>query len=175
MRGERHVRTLVLLTLFSLGCGGNTPLGPKADDEPAPKEPPRKTTLDNTATDELSTEEPTSDTGADKRSHGGYDTDALDKRIEESLSQLSAEDRKLAEAQKHCPVGVEFDDDGKPTGGLLGSIGKPVRMEIEGQTVFIACPSCVEPFKEDTANYMEVLAKIRASREKSGTEESPNQ
>ena len=172
---ERTARTLVLLVLFAAGCGGQTPLGPKADDEPAPKEPPRKTTIDNTATDEPASGEPSPDAGAKKTSPGGYDTDALAKRIEESMSQLSAEDRKLAEAQKHCPVGVEFDDDGQPTGGLLGSIGKPVRMTVEGQSVFIACPSCAEPFKEDTANYMKVLAKIRASQAKSGDEESPNQ
>ncbi len=160
MLSLRIAPVYLMVVLLVAGCGGQTPLGPSADDKPAPKIPPTKTTLG-----EPSTDEPAPDQGSEKKAVGGYDADTLSNRIEESMSQLSAEDRKLAEAQKYCPVGVEFDDEGRPVRGLLGSIGKPVRLMVEGEPVFIACPSCTQPFKDNTANYMKVLAKIRSSRQ----------
>ena len=99
-----------------------------------------------------------------EKTAGGYDTDALAKRISESMAQLSAEDRKLAEAQKFCPVGVVFDDSGKPIQGFLGQIGKPVKHMVQDQAVFIMCPSCTEEFQNDTDKYMQVLAKIKANQ-----------
>ena len=169
MLSQRIVPVCLLVILVVAGCGGQTPLGPSADDEPSPKSPPTKTTLDEPATDQ-----PAPDQGAENKTVGGYDADVLSKRIEESMSQLSAEDRKLAEAQKYCPVGARFDDEGRPVGTLLGSIGKPVRLMVEGEPVFIACPSCTQPFKDDTAIYMRVLAKIRASRQKENATELQN-
>ena len=101
---------------------------------------------------------------AAEKSADGYDTAALAKRIEASMAALSAEDRKLAESQKFCPVGVEFDEGGKPVRGLLGTIGKPVKLMVKDQPVFIMCPSCTEEFKGNTDKYMEVLAKIKVDK-----------
>ena len=95
---------------------------------------------------------------------GGYDAGAMAKRIAESMSQLSDADRTLAEAQKFCPVGVEFDDNDQPISGFLGSIGKPVKVMAGDQPVFIMCPNCTEKFAADTDKYLKVLAKINASQ-----------
>jgi Cu(I)/Ag(I) efflux system membrane fusion protein len=48
------------------------------------------------------------------------------------LAKLSGADRRLAESQKVCPVLL----------GKLGSMGMPVKVILEGQTVFLCCGSC---------------------------------
>ena len=61
------------------------------------------------------------------------DLDAkVKERIRKSLAELPASDRALAEAQRLCPV----------TDQALGSMGKPVKLTIKGQTVFVCCPEC---------------------------------
>ena len=49
-----------------------------------------------------------------------------------NLDQLPATDRALAAAQKICPI----------TGARLGSMGKPYRMEVNGQPLFLCCQGC---------------------------------
>ena len=136
--------SLLSLVLMVVGCGNPAPSGPDAREQTA----------------KLQGEKP-----ASKQLAGGYDAGVMAKRINESMSQLSPEDRKAAEAQKFCPVGVTFDDKGKPVRGLLGSVGKPVKMLIKDQPVFIMCPSCTKEFEESTDKYLAVLGKIRASQE----------
>ena len=57
------------------------------------------------------------------------------KKIAASLAKLSPDDRKLAEAQTFCAVEAE---------NRLGSMGKPVKLLIGGQPVFLCCASCEE-------------------------------
>jgi YHS domain-containing protein len=64
------------------------------------------------------------------------------------LAELSAADRKLAEKQKFCPV----------TGEQLGAMGKPFKVTVKGQTVFLCCPGCEEKIKKDPDKY---LAKLK--------------
>lgn len=52
--------------------------------------------------------------------------------IQEALAQLPEEDRKIAEAQKTCPIGKD----------LLGSMGVPVKVDVDGKPVFICCEGC---------------------------------
>ena len=49
-------------------------------------------------------------------------------------------DRKLAEQQRYCPI-LE--------NSLLGSMGVPVKVIVDGQSVFVCCPACVESAKEN--------------------------
>jgi membrane fusion protein, copper/silver efflux system len=65
-------------------------------------------------------------------------------------SSLSAADRKLAAAQKICPV----------TSAPLDSMGGPVRIEVNGRTVFLCCEGCEEAVRKDPKKY---LAKIPPS------------
>ncbi|MBX9583608.1 MAG: efflux RND transporter periplasmic adaptor subunit [Gemmataceae bacterium] len=70
-----------------------------------------------------------------------------ERTVRENLSKLPPEDRVLAEAQKECPV---------LPGSALGSMGKPVKVTVNGKTVFLCCPGCNE---SATAEPEKVLAK----------------
>jgi len=71
-----------------------------------------------------------------------------------NLAKLSAEDRKLAEAQKFCAV---------QEGNLLGSMGTPVRILVKGQPVFLCCEGCT---KKAQSNPDQTLAKVQAVKAK---------
>jgi hypothetical protein len=61
-------------------------------------------------------------------------------KVKANLAKLGEEDRKLAEAQKYCAV---------LRNSVLGLMGKPVKVVIEGQPVFLCCPNCEEDAKAD--------------------------
>jgi hypothetical protein len=71
------------------------------------------------------------------------------KKVAAALAKLSPEDRKLAEAQRFCAVEEE---------NLLGSMGKPVKLVIEGQPVFLCCAGCQDTAKADPKK---TLAKVK--------------
>ena len=77
------------------------------------------------------------------------------KTIDANLAKLSAEDRKLAEAQKYC---AEEDNP-------LGAMGVPVKIILKGQPVFLCCKGCVEKAQE---NPDKTLAKVKELKEKAG-------
>jgi YHS domain-containing protein len=64
------------------------------------------------------------------------------------LAELSPADRALAEKQKICPV----------SGERLGAMGKPVKITVKGQTVFLCCAGCEEAVRKDPDKY---LAKLK--------------
>ena len=76
-----------------------------------------------------------------------------DPKIEAALNELSEEDRGLAKAQKFCAVAEK---------GRLGSMGKPVKIMVEGQPVFLCCDGCEE---EALKNPQETLAKVEKLKE----------
>lgn len=49
-----------------------------------------------------------------------------------NLDKLSAEDRELAMKQRICPI----------TGARLGSMGKPYKMDVNGQPLLLCCKGC---------------------------------
>jgi hypothetical protein len=67
----------------------------------------------------------------------------------EGLKELSAEDRAAAEKQRICPV----------TGELLGTMGKPFKITVQDQTVFLCCPSCEEQLRKTPEKYLAKLKK----------------
>jgi hypothetical protein len=81
--------------------------------------------------------------------------------IHDALAQLSPEDRPLAEAQKYCAVMNK---------SRLGSMGKPVKVVVNDQPVFLCCKGCQ---KKAQADPDKTLAKAKELREK--TEESSAQ
>jgi len=80
-------------------------------------------------------------------------------KVRASLARLSPEDRVLAEAQKTCPV----------LGSLLGSMGPPVKVMLDGQSVFLCCPTCKQKALDHP---QETLAKVAALRTKAVEQES---
>ena len=63
------------------------------------------------------------------------------------LAQLSEADRKLAKAQKNCPVS------GEPLGGM----GKPIKLSVKSRTVFLCCNGCKAEFLAHTDKYLKKL------------------
>ena len=53
--------------------------------------------------------------------------------VRAGLAKLSTEDRKLAVAQGWCPVESE---------NRLGAMGKPIKVMVKGQPVFLCCKGC---------------------------------
>jgi multidrug efflux pump subunit AcrA (membrane-fusion protein) len=78
-------------------------------------------------------------------------------KIKASLTQLSDEDRRLVEAQKFCPV----------LNTVLGSMGPPVKVMVEGEPVFLCCNGCKD---KALASPKETLAKVQALKEKNATQ-----
>jgi Cu(I)/Ag(I) efflux system membrane fusion protein len=82
---------------------------------------------------------------------GGEDTDA---EIRANRARLTARDRELVEAQEFCAVLKH---------NRLGSMGKPVRLTLNGQPVFICCPACRSKAR---ANPGQTLATVAALKKK---------
>jgi hypothetical protein len=74
----------------------------------------------------------------------------LDEKVVTALSDFSDADRTAALAQKVCPV----------TDKPLGSMGKPPKVTVEGQDVFLCCAACEEEIKSNPAEY---LTKLNAN------------
>ena len=66
-----------------------------------------------------------------------------------AFSKLSADDRTLAESQRICPV----------TMLPLGSMGTPLKVDVNGTPVFICCEGCRESLLEEPAEYLAKLAE----------------
>jgi uncharacterized protein (TIGR03000 family) len=73
-----------------------------------------------------------------------------------ALAKLPAEDRKLAERQRYCPV---------QTDNPLGAMGPPVKVTIQGQPVFLCCKDCVEQARKDPDK---TLASLKELLQKEG-------
>ncbi len=71
-----------------------------------------------------------------------------DEKVRANLAKLSAEDRRLAEAQRFCPVQPD---------NRLGGMGVPVAVEIKGRKVFLCCKGCKD---EALENPDQTLARV---------------
>ena len=79
--------------------------------------------------------------------HGEHGQSAMDK-MKAELAKLSPEDAASAERQHFCPV----------TGEMLGTMGAPKKIDVNGQQVWICCDNCTEKL---LANPDEYLAKLK--------------
>lgn len=71
----------------------------------------------------------------------------LDADVATALSELTDTDRTAALTQKVCPV----------TDKPLGSMGKPPKVTVEGQDVFLCCTGCEEEIKSKPDQYLSKL------------------
>ncbi|MCY2995825.1 MAG: hypothetical protein NTY19_49450 [Planctomycetota bacterium] len=76
-----------------------------------------------------------------------------DNSTQEALAALSEADRAAAEKQRVCPV----------TDKPLGTMGKPYKVQVKGQTVFLCCDGCEEELQKDPDKY---LTKLNPAAEK---------
>lgn len=71
---------------------------------------------------------------------------------------LGESDRARIDLQRTCPV----------TGKALGSMGTPVRLEVQGRVVFLCCAGCESKLREDPARYL-----ARVPNEPTGPKRAP--
>jgi Cu(I)/Ag(I) efflux system membrane fusion protein len=78
-------------------------------------------------------------------------------KVKVALAKLSTEDRRLAEAQKFCPV---LQD------SRLGSMGVPTKVMVEGQPVFLCCDGCVKGALAKPRSTLEKVEKLKNAKAK---------
>ena len=79
----------------------------------------------------------------------------LDPEIAEALAELSDKDRAVADAQKFCAV---------MTDNLLGSMGTPVKVDVNGETLFLCCDGCKSKALRQADETLTNLAKLKANQ-----------
>jgi uncharacterized protein (TIGR03000 family) len=75
--------------------------------------------------------------------------------IKANLDKLGPEDRKLAEAQGFCAVQGT---------NSLGSMGKPVKVVLKDQPVFLCCPGCKEKAERDADKTLARVKELQAKK-----------
>jgi hypothetical protein len=81
---------------------------------------------------------------------------ADDAKIKENLGKLSEADRKLAEAQKICPIEDE----------PLGGHGVPIKLIIKDKPVFICCKGCKEDVEKKPDETLKKVADLIKKNQK---------
>jgi hypothetical protein len=82
---------------------------------------------------------------AERASKGGAATRRIANGLVKSaarLAKLPAEERAAAEAQKYCPI---------MSTRLLGTMGAPIKLTLDGKSVYLCCPDCVADAKANPA------------------------
>jgi YHS domain-containing protein len=82
-----------------------------------------------------------------KPSQSAAEKGGQDAEITKATAEMPAEDRTLALKQKVCPV----------SGEALGTMGAPLKMDVNGHTVFLCCEGCKDKLLASPDEY---LAKI---------------
>jgi Cu(I)/Ag(I) efflux system membrane fusion protein len=90
-----------------------------------------------------------SSTTAEARPSMGEDEDA---KVQAGLAKLSRVDRRLAEAQRFCPV---------LQSNRLGSMGTPFKIILDGQSVFLCCGGCEEEARANAKRTLSRAEKLR--------------
>jgi YHS domain-containing protein len=144
--------TITLLAVLSLtfaGCGSNSSEPASSSDSPA-------TTGD--AGRGQNHQANSDDTGhmEDDAAHmdmGGGQSDGKEMtdmdKMKTELAKLPPEDRASAEKQHMCPV----------SGRMLGTMGAPYKVEINGQQVWLCCPGCEGELRESPDEFLAKLPK----------------
>jgi Cu(I)/Ag(I) efflux system membrane fusion protein len=82
----------------------------------------------------------------DKGSHGGQSDMA---KMKAELATLSPEDAVSAEKQHVCPV----------SGKMLGTMGPPNKVDVNGTLVWICCDGCKDELLQNADKYLADLKK----------------
>ena len=113
-----------------------------------------------TKSDSSTAAPPTSE--AESSSHDQMDHDHADhdhegesagktdmEKMAETLASFSDEDRQSAMKQHFCPV----------SGEMLGTMGEPEKVEVDGQNVWICCEACKDKLLAAPEKYLTKLSK----------------
>lgn len=86
----------------------------------------------------------------DGHDHAAHDHTAADlEKAKAELAKLPSADRVAAEKQQVCPV----------TGEMLGAMGPPKKVDVNGQQVWICCDGCREDLLASPDKYLTKLNK----------------
>jgi Cu(I)/Ag(I) efflux system membrane fusion protein len=75
-------------------------------------------------------------------------------KISAALANLPSEDRRLAEAQRFCPIQKDT---------RLGSMGTPIKMVILNQPVFLCCSGCVKGAQNRPKETLAKVTELKAN------------
>jgi hypothetical protein len=90
-------------------------------------------------------------TAAGGHDHGTeQDEEAI--KIEANVAKLSLEDRELALAQRFCVVMTDMP---------LGAMGMPIKVDVNGEAVFVCCKGCQKKAIADPAKTLAAVKKLR--------------
>jgi len=76
--------------------------------------------------------------------HGDHDEMTDMEKMKFELAKLSPEDAASALKQHFCPV----------SGDMLGAMGPPIKVDVEGQTVWLCCEGCRDPLLKNPSEYL---------------------
>jgi Cu(I)/Ag(I) efflux system membrane fusion protein len=126
---------VVGLSLVVYGCGG-----------PSPSEPAAPVSSPSAADTHDEHADHTHGEHGENTPDGHTGQSDMDKMMSE-LAKLSPADRASAEKQHVCPV----------SGDMLGTMGPPLKIEVNGQQVWICCDDCKADLLAASDHY---LAKL---------------
>jgi Cu(I)/Ag(I) efflux system membrane fusion protein len=69
------------------------------------------------------------------------------------IARMSPDDQKLVEAQKFCPVLKQ---------NRLGSMGRPVKLMLNGQPVFLCCKGCENQAREHADRTLQIVSQLKS-------------
>jgi hypothetical protein len=76
-------------------------------------------------------------------------------KIKAALDKLEPADRKMAQEQKYCAVETE---------NRLGSMGKPVKVMVKDQPVFLCCEGCAKTAQKDPEQTLAKVKELKAEQ-----------
>jgi membrane fusion protein, copper/silver efflux system len=79
--------------------------------------------------------------------------DDMEAKIKLAMGKLTVEDRRLAEAQKICPVLKDSP---------LGSMGVPIKLMIQDQPVFLCCKNCEKGALANPKKTLDEVATLKS-------------
>lgn len=68
-------------------------------------------------------------------------------KYKDAIQKLPKNEWAAVYKQKTCPV----------SGGLLGAMGTPIKVKVDGRDVYICCAACKKPLEEDPKKYLDKL------------------
>jgi YHS domain-containing protein len=78
----------------------------------------------------------------------------VDPEVSAALAKLNDTDRVVAESQKFCAV---------MTDSVLGSMGTPVKVDVNGEPVFLCCKGCKSKALRNPEETLAMVAKLKAT------------
>jgi Cu(I)/Ag(I) efflux system membrane fusion protein len=91
----------------------------------------------------------------------GTDDEAAE--IQANRAKLTPHDRDLVEAQQFCPILKQ---------NRLGSMGKPIRIAVNGQPVFLCCPLCIHKARANPEKTLATVAALKRQNAQPGAPEA---